>query len=206
MNAIDPKRTVAAYRRGRKNTGQNTVEPIRDREIIAAMKREFIGYSIRDHGLFTLGINSALRISDLIKLTVGDMRKPELYIRMTKTGKEIFLPISSQLLRELRPLMDGKEDHEYLFMSRQKKKIENIRKHIDRSVAYRLLRRVGKKYGLEHIGTHSLRKTFAYHHYKEHKNLAVLMDLLGHTDEYVTLRYIGISQDDIRKTMRGFHL
>lgn len=184
----------------------NTVEPIRDPEVIEAIKRDLKQSNYRDYCLFILGINSALRISDLIKLRVGHLRKAELYIRMTKTGKEVFLPISDYLRRELKPLMEGREDHEYLFQSRQKKKRDGIRRSIDRSVAYRMLNKVGKKYGLERVGTHSLRKTFAYHHYKKRKNVAVLMDLLGHKDEYVTLRYIGIIQDDINSSMRGWNL
>jgi integrase len=156
--------------------------------------------------LFVLGINTALRISDILKLKVGDLKKPELYIRMTKTGKEITLPISDYMRRELKPLMEGREDSEYLFVSRQTKKDGRIRKGIDRSQAYRILKDVTKKYGLHRVGTHTLRKTFAYHHYKDKKNVAVLMDLLGHQDEYVTLRYIGIVQDDINSSMRGWHL
>lgn len=184
----------------------NTVEPIRDLEIVAKIKWDLRKSSPRNYALFVLGINVALRISDLLKLTVGHMKKPELYIRTSKNGKEITLPISDYLRRELRPLMEGKEDHEYLFASRQVKKEARIRKQIDRSVAYRLLSSIGKKYGLQRIGTHSLRKTFAYHHYKEKKNVAALMDLLGHADPSYTLRYIGIAQDDINNSVRGWHL
>lgn len=184
----------------------NTVEPIRDPDVIAAIKRDLKQGSPRNYGLFTLGINTALRISDIIKLKVGDLKKPELYIRMTKTGKEITLPISDYLRRELRPLLEGREDHEYLFPSRQVKKKDGIRKGIDRSIAYRFLKAATRKHGLQRVGTHTLRKTFAYHHYKDKKNVAVLMDLLGHQDEYITLRYIGIVQDDINKSMKGWHL
>ncbi|WP_438445894.1 tyrosine-type recombinase/integrase [Gorillibacterium sp. sgz5001074] len=183
----------------------NTVEPIRDREIIAKIKEDLKKSSIRNYGLFVLGINTALRISDILKLKVGDLKKPNLYIRMTKTGKEITLPIDEYMRRELRPLMEGREDSDYLFPSRQKK-TEGVRKSIDRSQAYRILKRATKKYGLHRVGTHTLRKTFAYHHYKDKKNVAVLMDLLGHQDEYVTLRYIGIAQDDINSSMRGWRL
>ncbi|WP_028551746.1 tyrosine-type recombinase/integrase [Paenibacillus sp. UNC451MF] len=184
----------------------NTVEPIRSTEIIAAIKRDLKERSYRDYGLFITGINSALRISDIVKLQVLHMKKPELYIRTTKTGKEIFLPISDYLRRELRPLMEGRGDHEYLFLSRQRKKKEGLRKSIDRSVAYRLLNRIGKKYGLERIGCHTLRKTFAYHHWKKNKNTAILKNLLGHQDESHLLRYIGIIQDDINSSMKGWHL
>jgi integrase len=186
--------------------GMNTVDPIRNLEVIEKIKGDLKSVSARDYGLFVLGINSALRISDLLKLTVGHMKQPELYIRMTKTGKEIKLPISSYLRKELRPLIDGRDDSEYLFASRQAKKGDGIRRSIDRSQAYRILKKVTQKYGLKRVGTHTLRKTFAYHHYRTKKNVAVLMDLLGHQDEYVTLKYIGIVQDDINSSVKGFRL
>lgn len=188
-----------------KKGGMNTVEPIRDLDIIEDIKQDLKKSSLRNYGLFIVGINSALRISDILKLKVGDLKTADLYIRMTKTGKEITLPISDWLRRELRPLMDGRDNHEYLFLSRQKKK-DGIRKSIDRSVAYRMIHKIGKKYGLERVGCHTLRKTFAYHHYKKNKNTAILKDLLGHQDEYHLLRYIGIIQDDINSSVRGWHL
>lgn len=184
----------------------NTVDPIRDPDVIALIKLDLKQSNYRDYGLFITGINSALRISDITKLTVGHMKKPELYIRTTKTGKEIFLPISDYLRRELKPLMAGREDHEFLFLSRQKKKSDGIRKSIDRSVAYRMLNKIGRTYGLQRIGCHTLRKTFAYHHWKKNKNTAILRDLLGHQDESHLLRYIGIIQDDINSSMKGWHL
>ncbi|MFH5187125.1 tyrosine-type recombinase/integrase [Paenibacillus sp. TAB 01] len=189
-----------------KKVGMNTVEPIRDLDVLESIKQDLKKSSLRNYGMFILGINSALRISDILKLKVGDLKRADLYIRMTKTGKEITLPISDWLRRELRPLMDGRENHEYLFLSRQKKKEDGVRKHIDRSVAYRIVNRIGRKYGLERVGCHTLRKTFAYHHYKKNKNTAILKDLLGHQDEYHLLRYIGIIQDDINSSVRGWHL
>jgi len=183
----------------------NTVEPIRDTDIIANIKWDLKKKSLRNYGMFLLGINSALRISDILKLKVEDLRKEDLYIRMTKTGQEITLPIADWLRRELSPLLDGRADHEYVFASRQSKK-QGGRKSIDRSQAYRILRQAAKKYGLRRIGTHTLRKTFAYHYYRSTNNIAMLMDLLGHSDESFTLRYIGITQDNINKAMKGFRL
>ena len=49
------------------------VEPIRHKSDIEKMKRLFRQKSLRDYALFTLGINTGLRISDLLVLTVGDV-------------------------------------------------------------------------------------------------------------------------------------
>lgn len=51
----------------------NTVEPIRDKVKLEAMKRYLRGQSVRDYVLFIFGVNSGLRISDLLKLKVSDV-------------------------------------------------------------------------------------------------------------------------------------
>ena len=62
----------------------NTTEPIRDLSKVNEM-RTALGNE-RDRMLFTLGINSGLRISDLVGLTVEDV-KPEMELYEQKTGK-----------------------------------------------------------------------------------------------------------------------
>lgn len=52
----------------------HTVQPIKDREKIEAMKKILRASSLRDELLFTLGINTGLRISDILSLKVGDVR------------------------------------------------------------------------------------------------------------------------------------
>jgi integrase len=53
----------------------NTVEPIRDLTQIEAMKEILKSNSIRDYLLFVMGINTGLRISDLLALKQGDSVK-----------------------------------------------------------------------------------------------------------------------------------
>ncbi|MFD0695425.1 hypothetical protein ACFQZT_15085 [Paenibacillus sp. GCM10027628] len=52
----------------------NTVEPIRDTDIIAQIKWDLKRKYMRNYCMFLLGINSALRISDILKLQVGNMK------------------------------------------------------------------------------------------------------------------------------------
>ena len=50
----------------------NFVEPIRDRKKIAQIKNQLRGQGrFRDLLLFTVGVNTALRISDLLQLKIG---------------------------------------------------------------------------------------------------------------------------------------
>ena len=42
-----------------------------------------------------------------------------------------------------------------------------------------------------------MRKTFGYHHYQKFKDIAMLQKIFNHSTPQVTLRYIGIDQDQI---------
>ena len=56
------------------------------------------------------------------------------------------------------------------------------------------------------VGTHSLRKTFGYHHYIKFKDIAILQKILNHSSTSITLRYIGIEQDRIDESYMNFVL
>lgn len=60
--------------------------------------------------------------------------------------------------------------------------------------------------GIENTGTRSLRKTFGYHHYKKHKDLAVLQEIFSHSSPIISKRYIGITQAEIEDTLKDFSL
>ena len=49
------------------------VQPIRDLKQIETIKKLLKLRSMRDYCLFVLGINSGLRISDLLKLKISDI-------------------------------------------------------------------------------------------------------------------------------------
>lgn len=71
------------------------VEPIRDKKKIEAMKKYLKGTNLRDYLLFVLGINSGLRISDLLSLRVETVHHADrVAIRERKTGKTKDFPLS----------------------------------------------------------------------------------------------------------------
>ena len=47
------------------------------------------------------------------------------------------------------------------------------------------------------MGSHSMRKTLAYHIYKETKNIVLVMHMLNHQSSKQTLSYIGVTQDSM---------
>ncbi len=48
-----------------------------------------------------------------------------------------------------------------------------------------------------HFGTHTLRKTYGYHLRQRGVGIETLMKVFGHSSQRITLRYIGIEQDEI---------
>jgi integrase len=79
------------------------VQPIRDKKKIEDMKKWLIAQSPRDHLLFVLGINSGLRISDILKMKVEEVitekGKPQASyeLREQKTGKTKKFPFGKNV-------------------------------------------------------------------------------------------------------------
>ncbi|MDR1875461.1 MAG: site-specific integrase [Synergistaceae bacterium] len=164
------------------------------------MKRVLRGKHPRNLLLFVMGINTALRIGDLLSLTVGDIRdemgalRPSVSLREHKTGKVKQFPMNDSVLHVLREYLRaerGIRDANFLFASAKG------RRPISRVHAWRILSTAARKVGLDEIGTHSLRKTFGYHAYRRTRDLALVQKLLNHSSSGDTLRYIGIEQDTL---------
>lgn len=175
----------------------NFVQPIRDPETIREIKVRLKAKRERDYMLFLTGINSGLRISDILKLRVRDVTGTHISMREQKTGKQKLILITPELKRELKKYVQGKEPNEYLFPSRQ-----GQNRPIGRSMAYKILRSIAEEFGLQEIGCHTLRKTFGYFFYQQTKDVVMLMKLFNHTSEKVTLRYIGIEQDTMDSALK----
>lgn len=148
-----------------------------------------------------VGIHTGLRISDILRLTAGHVRGTHLVMRAKKTGKTVRILISDHLRRELDRYIANLDDKDHLFCSRQ-----GWNKPITRSRAYQILNEAARAVGLQHVGTHSLRKTFGWFLYKETGNVALLQELFGHDDPADTLRYIGVIDSDADEIMKHFSI
>jgi integrase len=185
------------------------VDPIRDAGKIAEMKWILKQKDVRDELLFIVGINTALRIGDLLSLSVGDVLDDDgqitgtICVKEQKTGKTKRVPVNTSIrialvkYLEQRPVRDRSEP---LFHSKKGRPLS-------RSQAWRILKTAGQFAGLEHIGTHSLRKTFGYHAYKKTGNdIGLVQKLLNHSNLKVTLKYIGIDQEKMDNTYMRLNL
>lgn len=177
----------------------NTVEPIRDKDVVLDLADYLKARNERDYVLYMFGIYSGLRISDILAFRVRDVRgKSEVYIREKKTGKEKRFALNKELIAILDQYIKDKKDYEYLFKSPR-----YPNKPITRQQAYNILTDAGRAFSIDSIGTHTLRKTFGYHMYQQTHDAVTLKEIFNHADISVTLRYIGINQDNKDKAIRG---
>ena len=177
----------------------NIVQPIRNPAQIDAMKRVLLRQNPRNYFLFLLGINIGLRISDLIPLQVKDLQGSHIVIQEMKTGKQKRFFINNQLRSEINAYTANSAPDDYIFPSQKGGYISRIQ-------AYNILNTAAREVGLQQIGTHTMRKTFGYFHYKRYKDVALLQTLFGQAAPSITLRYIGITQDEIDDTLADFFL
>lgn len=181
--------------------GKYNVEPLRTSSEIEDMKSSLFELGgKRDRFLFVMGINTGLRISDLIQIKVGQIKaKAYTDIIEKKTGKVRRIHLLA-IQPEIIEYTDSMADDEFLFASRMHGQ------HLSRSHAYRILVRAGDWIGRDDIGTHTMRKTFGYHYYKKTHDIATLMEIFGHAAPSITKRYIGIRDDEIAESLRDFKL
>ncbi|ECB9830524.1 tyrosine-type recombinase/integrase [Listeria innocua] len=188
------------------------VQPIKDLKKIALMKDVLArgDFGERNVLLFSIGINTAYRISDLLRLKLSDILeiyrqkvrvKSRLKMNETKTKKNNSVILTKKLQKDIwdfvskehkEAMLQQDLDH-YLFVSRKKNGGE---RPLSRQQGWYIISEAGKKAELEHLGTHSMRKTFGYHLYKNGVGLELIQVLLNHSSPKITLRYIGIEQED----------
>lgn len=181
----------------------NFVQPIRDPAMVEDIANYLKKRNERNYIMFQLGINTGgLRVSDILQLKVKDvLGKKYITLREIKTGKQKTIIINATLRKALDSYIEGRDPEEYLIKSREK-----TNQPITRSMAYKILRDAAGRFGLECIGTHTMRKTFGYHYYKRTKDVATLQKIYNHSHWSITLRYIGIEQEEIDKALIDFRI
>lgn len=186
-----------------KESEMSTTQPIKD---IQELKK-FKGYyqnekpNIRNYVIIQLGINTALRISDLLQLRWGDVYdfkseayKTHIVIKEQKTGKNNRILLNTnakRVLQTYRETFQGVKKDMYLFPGRKRNR------PLSRFQAFRVVKSAALALHLDgNIGCHSLRKTFGYHAWKSGAQPVLLMSIYNHSSYHITKRYLDIDQDD----------
>lgn len=96
--------------------------------------------------------------------------------------------------------MSNIDINDYLFKSRKGG-------HIGVRPLHHIIKSTLRELGIKgNYGTHSLRKTMAYHRYKNNVPLETIQKMLNHSSSAITLRYIGITQKVISECYNAFNL
>ena len=181
----------------------STTQPIRNKKQLEQFKEYYQNTkpNPRNHILIIVGLNSALRISDLLYLTYGDLFdfnlgkwKSHIIVREQKTGKTNRIYINREIRRVIEKYVDmsQKQASDWLFFSQ----LQSV-KPLSRYQAFRIVKEAADYAGLgPEISCHSLRKTFGYYAWKQGTPPALLMNIYNHSSYQVTKRYLCIDQDD----------
>jgi integrase len=179
---------------------ETKVEPVRSPKDLKLIKK-LLADNVRDHALFTVGINTNLRASDLLRLTVGQVRhvKPmgDVEIREKKTGKKRRVTLNGACMEAIQRLLSnrpGAANSEPLFLSGRGSEALVV------PSVNRLVKQWCREAKLKgNFGSHTLRKTWGYHQRVTFGvGLPELMVCFNHSTQRQTLEYLCVQPDEIR--------
>ncbi|WP_019390914.1 tyrosine-type recombinase/integrase [Priestia filamentosa] len=185
------------------------VEALRDIKQINSIKRYLKSHSERDYVLFVFGINTGLKITEILDIKVGDVLEEEGHVggffhipcKDSRIAREIYLNhnVKKDILHYIKATHLKRDN--YLFQSTK------TEKPITRQQAYRVISHAAKVVGIQgKIGTNSLRKTFGFHAYKRGVSISLLKEYFNHSTPSETLKYLGISKHEKIKTVIDVNL
>ncbi|GGI64327.1 site-specific integrase [Limosilactobacillus caviae] len=153
----------------------------------------------RNYTIFQVGKATLLRVSDVLALRRNEIFndngtiKKNAYIRDKKTNKPNILylkPVKLDLLDYYAWLQKKNIQSEWLFPS-----TTHPDRHITEKQFYKIMAKTGDLLGINYLGTHTMRKTGAYRVYTQSNyNIGLVMELLNHSSEAMTLKYLGLDQ------------
>ena len=175
-------------------------------EVMALLQTSFSGKTIlRDSAMLELLYSSGLRVSELVKIKLGDIHFDAGFVRiMGKGDKERVVPVNmralekaKQYMEEERPATLGKRQSPYLFVTRRGKPMSRQR-------FWQTLKAIGKQAGLD-ISPHTIRHCFATHLLEGGADLRSVQKMLGHSDISTTQIYTKVTTDRIKKVFKTYH-
>lgn len=181
----------------------STSQPIRSTDELEAFRGFYLDKepNLRNYAMICIGVNTALRISDLLALKWGEVYdfdkqcfKKHIIMYEKKTGKESRIALNGSIKSGLGKYMESLDyvkKGDYIFTGRYEGT------HLSRSQAFRIIKHAAYVLNMERgISCHSMRKTFGYCAWKCGTQPALLMDIYNHSSYEITKRYLGIKQDD----------
>lgn len=199
-------------------------EPIKDLADVNRISQYLIANKrYRDNMLWIVGINFGLRVSDLLQLRFCDIIDENYQFKTTfavweqktrntrKVARNRYITINQAVKEAVTLYLTNVPSNfdDYLFRSESPNAPKNKPLH---SVSVeRILKGIKADLGLKpRMATHTLRKTFGYHQMAMSNNdprkLLLLQKMFGHSSTAVTLRYIGITEEEIEDAYLNLNL
>jgi integrase len=200
LRALSDRTFFGLWKTEQEDQSMAMTEPIRSKTQVRALANYCLRHEqLRNHCLIVLGIHTALRVGDLLRLTWDDVYdfgpgrvRESIALAEEKTGKTKIIALNKNAIHALT-----------LYATEAAKRgrflIENPRtkKPISRIQVYRIIRGTAEALELPcRVSCHSLRKTFGYHAWKNGVSPAIIMEIYNHSSFAVTKRYLGVTQDD----------
>lgn len=178
------------------------VEPIINMKDIKSIKKLLVDRP-RDRLLFVLGINSGLRVQDLLALKISDVKTcsigDRVSIKEKKTGKEnVFI-----MNKEIKTALDEylrcakRQDDHYLFKSRKGQNYP-LTTYAVTMMVQRWCDEINLKIN---AGAHTLRKTWCYQQRQMGSSWELLAKRLNHSTPSITRRYLGVQEEEVEEIL-----
>lgn len=173
------------------------VDPIKNLKDIQAIKK-ILKDKPRDYCLFTLGINTNLRASDLLSITydqvAGVSVGHDLVLKEKKTGKARRITLNKASVEAIEQLLNSTEYAPGDFLFKGQRGVLIV------PSVNRLVKSWCNAINLKgNFGSHTLRKTFGYHQRVQlNTSIPELMVMFNHSTQRQTLEYPCIQADEIK--------
>jgi integrase/recombinase XerD len=162
---------------------------------------------LRDAAMMEVLYATGLRVSELLRLRLGDLHLDAGYLRCWGKGsKERVVPLGSEAdatlqayLASSRPALLGDRRTDYLFVNRRGGAIS-------RQGFWKIIKRYGRRAGITTpMSPHVVRHSFATHLLENGADLRAVQIMLGHADISTTQIYTHVNRERLRRLYEDFH-
>ena len=183
----------------------NEVEAVRTKgeiEVIENQLRKWNSSLYAD--IWRIGVNLSLRISDLLRIKYSDLDMVNrlLSVRESKTGKFRQIRLNLTVIRIVNRRQAEHPEDIWLFQGQSNR---NSAKPVSRVTVARIFSEVGKKHGIK-LGTHSMRKSRGWALWSDGVPIEKISKVLNHSQPAVTMRYLGITKEEVLQTYDDYQL
>jgi integrase len=182
----------------------NTVESCTKEEAMAVHAVLLKRYPVIYADIWRIGLNMSLRISDLLKIKFKDLDLTNRTIALVeaKTGKAKVIRLNNVAMEVILKRRNLYPDDVWLFEPHGKMhRFDPVK----RCTVSRVFKDAGDWLGLK-INTHSMRKSRGAAMYADGAPLEMIAQVLNHSSTRETLRYIGITKEQVLQTYLDYEL